>query len=134
MNNTPVQHKNDEQNQVVEKIDHIDARLEAMMDLGSSAIDAYKHNSRSKTLMERQVKRLEINADLKRHEKEQDIDNEKHKRVTYLLYFSGGSIVALCMVAFFTGNAEHVKTILMAVGFLLGGPTISKAFKSKSEQ
>ena len=126
MNNVTVENKDDSNQQVIEKVESIDAHMQTFQELAESAIENYTKAARIQSIMERKSRREEMNAVTERHAKELDVENQKHKRLTYFFYFTGASIVSLCMVAFLTNNAEHVKTILMAVGFLLGGQGVSK--------
>ncbi len=104
---------------MVDEINHINENLKAILELGGKGLEYLE------------VKDKESNAmNIEMHAKEVEASNSKHKRVVLLIVYAASLIMALCVAAFVTDNAEYIKDILFAVALLLGGASIPKHLKS----
>ncbi|MFZ3515069.1 hypothetical protein LC147_18430 [Vibrio harveyi] len=108
-----------EKTDMVEEISHINENLKATLELGGQALEYLERKDKESNAMNVEIRSKEITASL-----------VKQKRVVWLIVYASLVMAALCAVAFATNNAEYVKDILLAAGFLLGGASIPKHLKS----
>ncbi|MFV0447630.1 MAG: hypothetical protein ACK5MF_04050 [Vibrio sp.] len=105
---------------MVEEINHINENFKAALELGGQALEYLERKDKESNAMNLEIQTKEIEA-----------STSKHKRVIGLIVYAVSLMVALCVIAFITGNAEYIKDILSAVALVMGGASIPKLLKTE---